>query len=85
MSVHMWVHVGEDVMVHLSDIILILDATEVDDTASSREVIQYGQSQGQLVRLAGPTKSYVICHDKIYASPTSSLTLLRRSKPGEVV
>lgn len=81
----MWVYIGDDVVVSLQDMVLILDAKEVDETDVSREVIQYAESEHRLIRLGGPTKSYVVTKDKVYASPTSSLTLSRRAKPGEVV
>lgn len=79
-----FLHIGEDRVVLLSEVVLILDAAKAWASLPSRECLQYADSEHRFIRLTHEPKAYVVTQDYVYASPTSALTLMRRSRSGEV-
>ncbi|RHW40435.1 DUF370 domain-containing protein [Neobacillus notoginsengisoli] len=68
----MYIHIGEDHMVRVKDIIAIIDK---DSVAASGI-----RNTGDSINLSkGPIKSVVITEKNIYFSPLSSNTLKKRS------
>lgn len=69
----MYLHIGNDQMVSLEDVIMILDYQKINDSAegkSSRVFWQTGKKD---------CKSIVVTENKIFYSPISSATLVKRS------
>lgn len=67
----MYIHIGEDHMVRVREIIAIIDK----DSAASGF-----QETGDAINLSkGPFKSVVITEKDVYLSPLSSTTLKKRS------
>lgn len=75
----MFLHLGGDQIVRLSDVVAILDY-KVARAASSKEYMQLARSEGRLHDIGdGETKSFVISRDAVYLSPISSTTLKKRA------
>lgn len=75
----MYVHIGEDAMVRMSDIVAIMD---MQATKSSLIMEQFMKDNGNgIVDLCRSTcKSIVITDFKVYLSPLSSATLKKRTE-----
>ncbi len=75
----MFLHLGGDMIVRLSDVVAILDY-RVARAAASKEYLQLARSEGRLYDVAeGEAKSFVVAKDAIYLSPISSTTLKKRA------
>lgn len=75
----MYLHLGSDVSVHISDIIGIFDIEKVTVQKYMNDYLSYCQKQGQIyyVSLDMP-KSIIVCTDIVYISNVSCLTLKKR-------
>lgn len=73
----MYVHVGDDVLVKLKDIITILDYGSVENSPSVKEFLT--KNENRAVYLKGPHKSIVVVNEALYYSPLSSGTLKKRT------
>ena len=75
----MFLHLGSDVSVHISDIIGILDIEKVTVQKYMNDYLSYCQKQGKIyyVSLDMP-KSIIVCTDIVYISNVSCLTLKKR-------
>ncbi len=76
----MYIHLGNNNIIFASDLIAILS---LDPPVSEdiEDVIEIARLDKKLVQLCigGKEKSAVICQDRVYLSPISSTTLLRRA------
>ncbi|WP_028778279.1 extracellular matrix regulator RemB [Shimazuella kribbensis] len=68
----MFIHLGGNQMIRLSDVVAIVDAVGAVKSSSS---IHFPSFDGEV-------KSFIITTDHIYTSPISSNTLLKRSQSG---
>ena len=75
----MYLHLGSEVSVYSGDIIGIFDY-ELSKTPSFQEFIHGAEWQNIIHTLEGKTKSVVVALDKIYYSPVSRATLVKRWK-----
>jgi len=74
----LFIHLGENVIVHSSDVITILDQQLLKSSSIVNEFLDNHKSK--IVEIAnGKVKSVVVTVDKIYFSPLSSGTLKKRS------
>ncbi|MDQ0216604.1 hypothetical protein J2S13_003078 [Oikeobacillus pervagus] len=73
----MYVHVGEDVMVHTNEIISIIDKNSVCSSHENEHWINQ-QSNSVISLVKGDFKSVVVTADKVFLSPLSSSTLNKR-------
>lgn len=81
----MILHVGGDKLVRVADVVAILDREKALASPESREFLKTARDEGFIVCVSpDPVKSYVIAEEgrqcRIYASPITSTTLLRRSQ-----
>ncbi|MDI3480864.1 MAG: extracellular matrix regulatory protein [Tepidanaerobacteraceae bacterium] len=75
----MFIHIGSDEVVLKKDVIMILDKYAVVSKATS-EFLQVAREEGFFQGEDGrDKKSIIICDKKIFFSPISSVTLLKRS------
>jgi len=76
----MYVHLGNNVVISSKEIIAILNIEKPlpDDT---RDIIEIARMERTLVNVSetGKEKALIICDGKVYLSPISSTTLLKRS------
>ena len=75
----MYLHLGSDVSVHISDIIGIFDIEKVTVQKYMNDYLSYCQKNGKIyyVSLDMP-KSIIVCSDTVYISNVSCLTLKKR-------
>ncbi|MCG0275087.1 MAG: DUF370 domain-containing protein [Thermosediminibacteraceae bacterium] len=74
----MFIHIGKNTVVRTRDIIMVLDkeCTQFRDTS---DFLQLAKEEGFVVPGEEEGKSIIVTDDKIYFSPISSITLLKRS------
>ena len=76
----LFIHLGDNVLVPLKEIIAIIDAKMEQSTESMKEFLQISDEEGFVVAIdEDEVKSYVVTTKKVYYSPISSLTLKKRS------
>ena len=75
----MYLHLGSDVSVHVSDIVGIFDIEKVTVQKYMNDYLSQCQKQGKIyyVSLDMP-KSIIVCSDIVYISNVSCLTLRER-------
>lgn len=80
----MFIHLGGNQMIHISEVVTILDAGSRYSPSNLRPFLTEAEKQGHLAYITTQEdiKSYVVTETMIYASPISSLTLMKRGKPG---
>lgn len=63
------------------ELVAIIDAASMERGTGNAEFIRTASEEGFLERVGdGPTNSWVVTTEKVYASPISSLTLRRRAR-----
>jgi len=77
-------HLGEDVVIPVGNIIAIIDINTVGKSKATQEFLQIAEEEGFIQTISDePPKSFVLAEiDKktvVYMSPISSSTLMRRS------
>lgn len=80
----MYLHLGQDVVVSLKNVIAILDMDNTTISKISKEFLKTAEEEGFIENVSDDLpKSYVICEvdkkSKVYISPISSVTLLKRA------
>ena len=74
----MWLHMGNDVVIPLSEVISVIDLTD-EPSQLNREFIKTAEEEGFVVQLSGTPVSIVICATNVYLSPISAKTLYKRA------
>ncbi|PTM56913.1 extracellular matrix regulator RemB [Desmospora activa] len=79
----MFIHLGGNKMIRTSEVITILDAGSRVPLSTLQPFLEKAKEQGCLeeISAAEEIKSYVVTAEMIYASPISSLTLMKRGQP----
>ncbi len=80
----MYLHLGGDVAVRIKDIVAIMDMETTSTSKKTREFLKINQKHGEIISVNNELpKSYVIITEdkktKVYISPISSQTLLKRA------
>lgn len=76
----MFLHVGGDVTVSLKQVVAILDLRSTQNGESNRQLLESYRKRHRVDDISdGDPRSLVLTTDRIYLSPISSLTLLRRA------
>lgn len=86
----MYLHIGQDTVVRLQDIVGIFDIDTTSISTITRDYLKHAQQAGMVVNVTDELpKSFVVCHEKnrlegtevvtVYISQISSTTLLKRS------
>jgi len=74
----MYIHIGEDLNIRVSDIIAILDKESVIQTPLAQDFLSHHEDK--LLNLSKNSfKSVIITENKVYLSPIASGTLKKRS------
>ncbi len=76
----MFLHVGQEISILLKDIIAIIDFDTVSLSKSTEEFLKTAEDEGFVINLTGKPNSFIVTLDKVYISPISSTTLLKRAK-----
>ncbi|MBQ4515669.1 MAG: DUF370 domain-containing protein [Clostridia bacterium] len=81
----MFLHLGGDIVVNLKDVIAIMDLDVTSTSKITREFLAVAEEEGFVVNVSEDLpKSYVLTEidheSKIFVSPISSATLLKRAK-----
>ncbi len=84
----MFLHIGEEVVVRLKDVIAIMDLDTTTVSKYSKEFLKIAEEEGFIVSISNDLpKSFIITEvdkkSKIYLSPISSITLSKRAKSME--
>lgn len=86
----MFLHLGGDVVVNLSDVIAIFDLDVTSTSKTTREFLAIAEEEGFVINVSKEDlpKSFVLAEtnkiSKVFISPISSATLLKRAKnPGK--
>lgn len=74
----MFLHMGNDVVVPLSEVISVIDLTE-KPSQLNQEFLKTAEEEGFVVQLSETPVSIVICAKNVYLSPISAKTLYRRA------
>lgn len=82
----MYLHLGDNTMVHLRDIIGIFDIDEMGATSDNIAFLSVAQEEGFIVRISEDyPRSFIVAEKDhkaiVYLSPISAQTLLRRADP----
>ena len=81
----MFLHLGSDVVVNLSDVIAILDLDVTSTSKITREFLAVAEDEGFVVNVSEDDlpKSFVITEidkkSRVFVSPISTSTLLKRA------
>lgn len=80
----MYLHLGQDVVIRLRDIVGIFDIENATVKKSSKDFLARAQKAGQVVTVSEELpKSFVVCAEKdrmtVYISQISSVTLKKRT------
>lgn len=81
----MFLHLGGDTVVNLKDVIAIMDLDVTSTSKITREFLAVAEEEGFVVNVSEDLpKSYVLTEidheSRIFVSPISSATLLKRAK-----
>ncbi len=81
----MFLHLGSDVVVNMSDVIAILDLDVTSTSKITREFLAVAEEEGFVVNVSEDLpKSFVITEidkkSRVFVSPISTATLLKRAK-----
>lgn len=74
----MFLHIGEDILVPLRDMIGIVDLSQ-NPSPINGEFLKTAEEEGFVVQLSETPVSIVICTKTIYLSPISAKTLYKRA------
>lgn len=77
----MYLHIGNDQMVPLEDVVMILDYRKIIKSADSKKFLQRILAASSRETGQEAFKSMVVTDQKVFYSPISSTTLLKRSSP----
>ena len=85
----MYLHLGGDVSVNIKNIVAIMDMETTSVSKITKEFLKIAQKSNSVVSVNDELpKSYVIISDddelKVYISPISSQTLLKRANNGDL-
>ncbi len=80
----MFLHLGEDVVVRIKDTIAIMDMENTTISKITKEFLTVAEEEGFIINISEDLpKSFIITEidkkSKIYISPISSVTLLKRA------
>lgn len=75
----MFLHLGENVVVPLSELISIVDLQK-NSSQINREFLKTAEEEGFVIQLTEKPVSLVICAQRIYLSPISPQTLSKRAQ-----
>ncbi len=83
----MFLHLGSDMVVNLSDVIAILDLDVTSTSGITREFLTVAEDEGFVVNVSDDLpKSFIITEidkkSRVFVSPISTATLLKRAKAG---
>lgn len=86
----MFLHLGNDIVVNMKDIIGIFDMDNTTITKSGRKFLTHAQNAGMVINTTQELpKSYILVQTeedtRVYISSISSLTLLKRAKSSTII
>lgn len=74
----MFLHMGNDVVVPLSEVIGVVDLT-AEPSQINREFLKTAEEEGFVIQLDEKPVSIVICAKNVFLSPISAKTLYKRA------
>jgi extracellular matrix regulatory protein B len=79
-----FIHLGGSRMIRIGDVVAIVDAGGATTSGSRFSFIETAKKEGRLEKISTEeVKSYVITNVKVYGSPISSLTLMKRAEQSQ--
>lgn len=85
----MFLHLGENIVVPIKDIIGIFDIETASYSSDTIQFLRMAEEDGFIVRINNePVKSFVIAEinkkSKVFLSPISSSTLIKRTRRSKI-
>ncbi|GGE06187.1 DUF370 domain-containing protein [Marinithermofilum abyssi] len=79
----MFIHLGGNKMIRVSEVVAILDAGIRRSSAPLAPFLEDERNRARIEKVSSheEIKSYVVTEKAVYASPISSLTLMKRAHP----
>ncbi len=75
----MFIHIGSDQIIHASDLVGIFDLALKDTSKLIRQYLKEEEKKKHIIVIGDEqSKSFVVTKTKIYFSPISSRTLMKR-------
>ncbi len=80
----MYLHLGGDVVIPLEELVAIIDLEAVKSREATREFLSFAAEEQAAVHIGKEAreKSAILTTHRIYFSPISSATLLKRARSG---
>jgi hypothetical protein len=81
----MYLHLGQDIVIRMKDVIGIFDLETSTISNTTRDYLAAAQKAGQVVSISDEMpKSFILCQDRkgkiiVYTSQISTATLLKRT------
>ncbi len=80
----MYIHLGQNTAVRLKNVVAVFDMENTTVSKNSRGFLEQAQKNGEIITVSDELpKTYVVCIEngetKVYISPVSSSTLLKRT------
>ncbi|HHY74942.1 MAG TPA: DUF370 domain-containing protein [Bacillus bacterium] len=77
----MFIHLGENIVIQMKEIIAIVNKDLVKESAMLSEFVEVNMKKNNIVTISnGTVKSIVITESKVYFSPLSTVSLKKRSQ-----
>lgn len=87
----MFLHLGQDTVIHQDDIIGIFDLDNTTVSKKTRDFLAQKQREGRVINVSYELpKSFVICEDKnkeitVYITQISTSTLIKRAENSDII
>lgn len=76
-----FIHLGENIVIEMKDVVAIIDGDLLKDSPILNEFVNMNHDNKKIVEISnGTAKSIVVTKNKVYFSPLSTVTLKRRSQ-----
>lgn len=76
----MFIHIGNNQVIHVNDIVFIMDYKILDTSPIMEKMLQKAEHEGKIKEKLSDFKSIIITDDLIYYSTLSVVTLNKRSR-----
>ncbi len=76
----MFIHIGNNQVIHVDDIVIIMDYQILDTSPVMKKMLQKAEQEGKIKEKLTDFKSIIITDDLIYYSTLSVATLNKRSR-----
>ncbi|HHV35373.1 MAG TPA: DUF370 domain-containing protein [Syntrophomonadaceae bacterium] len=78
----MYLHIGNEMMIPLEELVMIIDMESGNQTEATEEYLVFASWDKQVVYVSSKinNRSIIITRDKVFYSPISTATLVKRAR-----